>query len=166
VETAPGPVRLAARPDVRGRRYAPEFAVEVAIGKYLDHLPLERQARIMGREGLVVDSQTLWDQLAAVADMLWPSAEALRQYVLEAPVIGADETWWRLLQGRGSKRWWVWSVTRDDAVAYTILDSRSQEAARKVLNGYTGIVLADGYGAYDALARASPASRWPIAGPM
>jgi transposase len=54
VDTAPGPRRLAARPDVRGQRYASEFAVEVAISKYGDHLPLERQARIMRREGLAV----------------------------------------------------------------------------------------------------------------
>jgi len=47
-------------------------------------------------------------------------------------------------------------VTSADAVAYTILESRSQEAARQVLNGYGGIVLADGYGAYAALARAGP----------
>jgi hypothetical protein len=45
-----------------------------------------------------------------------------------------------------------------------ILESRSQEAARRVLDGYRGIVIADGYGAYDALARAGPASRWPTAG--
>jgi transposase len=47
-------------------------------------------------------------------------------------------------------------VTREDAVAYTILESRFQAAAREVLNGYGGIVIADGYGAYDALARAGP----------
>jgi transposase len=47
-------------------------------------------------------------------------------------------------------------VTAEDAVTYSILESRSQEAARQVLNGYTGIVVADGYGAYDALARAGP----------
>jgi transposase len=47
-------------------------------------------------------------------------------------------------------------VTREDAVAYTILASRSQEAAREVLDGYGGIVIADGYGAYEALARAGP----------
>src|SRR5581483_9173854 len=41
IDTAPGPLRLATRPDVRGRRYAPEFAVEVAVNKYVDHLPLE-----------------------------------------------------------------------------------------------------------------------------
>jgi len=156
VDTAPGPPRLAARPDVRGHRYAPAFAVEVAIDKYLDHLPLERQARRMAREGLAIDSQTLWDQIDALATVLQPTYEGLRQYVLAAPVIGADETWWRFLQGRGAPRWWAWSVTREDAVAYTILESRSQHAARQVLNGYTGIVMADGYGAYDALARAGP----------
>lgn len=156
VETAPGPLRLTARPDVRGRRYAPEFAVEVAISKYLDHAPLERQARVMAREGLVIESQTLWDQLEALASVLQPTYDALRQHVLVAPVVGADETWWRLLNGPESKRWWAWSLTCEDAVTYRILDSRSQDAARQALDGYRGIVVADGYGAYDALARAGP----------
>jgi len=156
VDTAPGPLRLAARPDVRGRRYSPTFAVEVAVSKYLDHLPLERQARVMAREGLTIESQTLWDQIEALATVLAPTYDALRRYVLTAPVVGADETWWRLLQGPESKRWWAWSVTRDDAVTYTILESRSQDAGRRVLDGFHGIVLADGYGAYDALARAGP----------
>ena len=141
---------------MRGQRYSPEFAVEVAIGKYRDHLPLERQARIMRREGLAIDSQTLWDQIEALATVLQPTYEALHRHVLAAPVIGADETWWRFMQGPEGKRWWAWSVTSADAVAYTILESRSQEAARQVLNGYGGIVLADGYGAYEALARAGP----------
>jgi len=157
IDTAPGPLRLAARPDARGRRYSPTFAVEVAVNKYVDHLPLERQARVMAREGLTIESQTLWDQLDALATVLQPTYEALRHHVLTAPVIGADETWWRLMGGSApNKRWWAWSVTREDAVAYTICESRSQEAARQVLNGYRGIVVADGYGAYDALARAGP----------
>ena len=156
VETAPGPLRLTARPDRKGRRYSADFAIEVATGKYLDHLPLERQARMMRREGLVVDSQTLWDQLEAAATVLQPTYEALRQHVQAAPVIGADETWWRVFAGPAGKRWWAWSLTSDTAVTYTILESRSQEAARHVLNGYQGIVVADGYGVYEALARAGP----------
>jgi transposase len=156
VETAPGPLRLTARPDVRGRRYSPEFAVEVAVNKYLDHAPLERQARVMSREGLTIESQTLWDQLEALAQVLQPTHDALRRHVLAAPVVGADETWWRLLNGLESKRWWAWSLTCEDAVTYRILASRSQDAARQVLDGYRGIVVADGYGAYDALARAGP----------
>jgi transposase len=156
IETAPGPLRLTARPYRRGRRYSADFAIEVAIGKYLDHLPLERQVRTMRREGLAIDSQTLWDQLDAAATILAPTYEALRQHVQAAPVIGADETWWRVFVGPGNKRWWAWSLTSETAVTYTILESRSQEAARQVLNGYQGIVVADGYGAYEALARAGP----------
>jgi transposase len=40
VVTAPAPPKL-----IPGGRYSPEFAVEVAIEKYLDHMPLERQSR-------------------------------------------------------------------------------------------------------------------------
>jgi len=151
VDTAPGPLKL--QP---GSRYSTAFAVEVAVNKYLDHLPLERQARIMRREGLTIDSQTLWDQLDVLATVLQPTYDALSRHVLEAEVVGADETWWRLMDTKGSKRWWVWSVTRDDAVIYKTLPSRSREAARQVLDGYRGIVMADGYTAYDALARAGP----------
>src|SRR3989442_1252261 len=45
VDTAPGPLKL--QP---GSRYSTAFAVEVAVNKYLDHLPLHGQARIMRRE--------------------------------------------------------------------------------------------------------------------
>jgi len=110
----------------------------------------------MRREGLMIDSQTLWDQLATVAAVLRPTYETLGQYVLQAPIVGADETWWRLMERPVAKRWWVWSVTREDAVVYRILEHRSQDAAREVLAGFTGIVMADGYGAYDALVRAGP----------
>jgi transposase len=110
----------------------------------------------MRRDGLAIDSQTLWDQLDAVATILAPTHAALRQHVQAAPVIGADETWWRVLVGPGNKRWWAWSLTSETAVTYTILESRSEEAARQVLNGYQGIVVAGGYGAYEALTRAGP----------
>ncbi len=151
VDTAPGPFKL--QP---GSRYSAAFAVEAAVSKYLDHLPLERQARIMRREGLTIDSQTLWDQIDVLAGVLQPTCDALTRHVLEADVVGADETWWRLMEKKGSKRWWVWSVTRDDAVFFKALPSRSQQAAHQVLNGYRGIVMADGYSAYDALSRAGP----------
>ena len=153
IETAPGPPKLTARPDRRGRRYSIEFAVDVAIGKYVDHLPLERQVRIMKRQGLDVDSQTLWDQLELSARLLKPADDALERHALSDPMLGVDESWWRMMEKGGSKRWWAWTIATADAVHYTILDSRSQNAARKVLNGYTGNVMADGYGAYEALAK-------------
>lgn len=157
IDTAPAPPKLTTRQDARGRRFSIEFAVEVAIGKYLDHLPLERQVRIMRREGLEIDSQTLWDQLEVLARVLRAADDALERRILAGPMLGADESWWRLMEQKGSKRWWAWVTAGQDAVHYKILESRSQEAARAVLNGYTGIVMADGYGAYGALTK--PGSR-------
>ena len=50
----------------------------------------------------------------------------------------------------------MWAAAGSDAVVYRILDSRSTEAAAKVLPGYRGIVMADGYSAYEALAETRP----------
>ena len=152
VATAPGPVKLQ-----EAGRYSPAFAIEVAASKYLDHLPLERQVRVMAREGLTVTSQTLWDQIEILARAVQPTYEAIRDVVLAAPVIGADETHWRLMAPRaGTSRWWAWCVTSADAVYFRILKQRSADAARLILGRYGGVVMADGYGAYDALARGEP----------
>lgn len=151
VVTAPGPRKL-----IPGGRYSPDFAVEVAIQKYLDHLPLERQCRIMRREGLEVNSQTLWDQLDALARHLKPTYEALGERVLSSPLLHADETHWRLMAKSERKKFWVWCLASSDAVFYRILDSRSRDAAQRMLSDYRGVVVADGYGAYESLARAGP----------
>jgi transposase len=63
--TAPGPLKL-----VEGGRYSVEFAVYVAVAKYLYHVPLERQVRMYEVNDLVVDSQTLWDQIELLAKHL------------------------------------------------------------------------------------------------
>jgi transposase len=147
VETAPGPEKL-----IPGGRYSIDFASSVAIAKYSDHLPLERQVRIMKRQGLVVDSQTLWDQINALARHLQPVHDALRAHVLSQPCIGADETFWRLMEGNGdNKRWQTWAVVAPNAVSYRILDSRSAAAAAEVLGDYAGMLLCDGYSAYESL---------------
>lgn len=154
VKTAPGPKKL-----IPGGRYSPEFAVEIAVAKYADHLPLERQVRILDREGLKVTSSTLWDQIEAVARLATPTYETIRATVLEAPVVGADETHWPLLVGEKveeNKRWQTWCLASSDLVSYRILPSRSTEAAREVLGAYRGIAVTDGYAAYQSLAASLP----------
>jgi len=152
IKTAPGPLKL-----FDGARYSINFALHVAINKYADHLPLERQVRGMKRDGLVVDSQTLWDQLQALATLLQTAYERLKEYVLAQPVIGVDETHWKLMgeqgkkQGGNGKRWQAWAICCPDAVHYSFEGSRSAETAKQVLGDYAGIALTDGYAAYDSL---------------
>jgi transposase len=114
----------------------------VAISKYLDYAPLERQVRIMAREGLTVTSQTLWDQIEALAGHLDAFYKALHQGVLGYPVVYSDETHWRLMgQEKETSIWWVWCVASEEAVFYRLLGSRSAKAARSVLSGYCGPLL-------------------------
>lgn len=155
VETAPGPVKL-----IPGGRYSVDFAIDVAISKYLDHLPLERQVRVMAREGLVVDSQTLWDQIEALARRVAGAYRALHASQLLQPVLGVDETHWLLMgkkqNGGVDKRHQLWAVASPNAVYYKVQDNRSSVGAGEMLPGYRGVVMADGYGAYVKLQREKP----------
>jgi transposase len=151
VVTAPGPEKL-----IPGGRYTVEFAAEVAVGKYVDHLPLERQVRMMAREGLEVDSQTLWDQVHALAQQLEPTYEALVQRALSAPVLHADESGWPLLGKKGKSPGSVWNLSTPEVIVYQMMPSKSEEDGRKVLGSYKGTLVADGYVVYDNLRQAGP----------
>jgi transposase len=151
VVTAPGPAQL-----TPGSRYAPEFAVGVAVAKYADHLPLERQVRMMAREGLVVDSQTLWDQLNALARHVEPTYDALGLRALTAPVINVDETRWHIMGSSKPATGAVWGVHAPTVSFYRILPGKSTDDGRQVLPNYRGIAVVDGYAVYEVLARDGP----------
>lgn len=151
VVTAPGPAQV-----IAGSRYAPEFGIGVAVAKYADHLPLERQVRMMAREGLIVDSQTLWDQLNAIARHLEPTYDALGRRALQAPVINVDETRRAVMGSPKPAAGTVWGVHAPGVSFYRILPGKSAEAGRKVLTDYHGIVVVDGFAVYEVLARDGP----------
>jgi transposase len=146
IETALGPEKLIAR-----GRYAPEFAVSVAADKYASGLPLARQAKRMGEQGLQVTTQTLWDQLQYLYVLLLPSYLLLQQQVLDSDVVFVDETAWRLMGKGKSKRWWVWGMTDGRRVFFQLAPTRGVAAARQLLGDYAGIVMADRYAVYKAL---------------
>jgi len=112
---------------------------------------------MMQRQGLLIDTQTLWDQLFALYGHLEPSYEALLERILGRAQVGADETWWRLMDRKASKKWWDWCLATDDAVYHRIHPSRSAEVVEDLLAGYEGVVMSDGFAAYETLVRAGPA---------
>ena len=99
----------------------------------------------MAREGLRVDSQTLWDQINALARHLEPTYEALGQRALAAPVINVDETRWPRLGGTTPATGTVWGVHAPTVAFYRILPGKSTEEGRQVLGGYRGTAVVDGF---------------------
>ena len=147
--TAPGPVRL-----VPGGRYDISFVVQVALDKYLDAMPLERQVRKMLRVGLDVTSTTLWDQLFALYLLLLPSFVALKERVRAEDVLHIDETRWRMMGKGKSKTWWLWVLCGAAGIIFDLQPSRGSEACKALLDGFDGTLVADGYGVYSSLEKA------------
>jgi len=152
--TAQGPERA-----VPGGRYSLEFGVFVAEQKYLDHLPLARIQRMMERKGLKITRSALFDQIFGVSDLLKPTWEALHQYTLDADWVHCDETRWPMLDGKGPSKWWVWCAASTDSVFYTIQRRRNAKAARELLGEFSGVMISDGYTAYDSFLKDLPPGR-------
>ena len=152
IETAPGPPKL-----VPGGRYSVDFAIHTAVGKYCDHLPLERQARRMERHGLITTSQTLWDQLDALAGHLEPTWTALGGQILSEPVLHVDETGWKMM-GTEKPNWTVWGLRATDTAWYQLARSKNAAMAEKILGDYRGVLVADGYMVYRNLRKKRPDS--------
>jgi len=148
ITTAPGPTKL-----VASGRYSPAFAVQVAVDKYADALPLDRQVRRMRRDGLTVASQTLWDQLQHIYLLLLPTLLVLHNIVLSAEVCVADETPWRMMsnKGGGSKKWWLWVLSDGLGTYFQLVTSRGAAAARNLLHDFAGTLVTDDYTVYTAL---------------
>lgn len=150
IETALAPEKL-----IPGGRYSTNFAIDVAVSKYADHLPLARQVRQMQRQGLQVTTQTLWDQILRLAIVLEGVYDALQIEVLSQSWIGADETTWNHMIPRGGRaeKYWLWTIHCEHAAYYRMDPEHSHEAAAQILLNYSGTVVCDGHGSYQRLQR-------------
>jgi transposase len=151
VETAVGPARA-----LSGSRYSLAFAIKVILDKWLDHIPLERQVRILERHGLAATSQTLWDLAYAVSKRLAIVDDALEKHLLAQPVIGLDQTSWPRLETDATKPWQMWALTAPDVVVHRIRDDKSAATFASLVGSYRGVIIADALGTHEAGARASP----------
>lgn len=70
----------------------PGLLAQVLTSKYLDPLPLYRQAGIFERYGVEIARSTLVGWVAESTFLLTPLAEALQAHVLASPVVHTDDT--------------------------------------------------------------------------
>lgn len=129
-ERAKGPERAAP-----GGRYSLEFGVHIASDKYDAGLPLNRQARLLKRGGLVVTSQTLWDQIHYLARELEPAYDALYERWLSKRVVGIDQTSWKRLSSKKGKPWQMWGMVAPQMAYYRICDDKSAATFTSILTG-------------------------------
>lgn len=149
------------RPIDRGMP-GPGLLAHVLVSKYADHMPLYRQAGIYARSGVELERSTLADWVGGAARLLEPLVEALRDHVLAADRLHADDTPVPVLQpGRGTtKTGRLWTYVRDErpagsgvppAVWMRYSPDRRGEHPEEHLRRFAGVLQADGYAGFERL---------------
>jgi transposase len=166
-----GGMRLAARPpQVIPRGLYTEAAMAwVITSKYLDGLPLYRQAALLSRFGGTDTSRnTLAAGVVRIGEAVQPVVNLLRDGLLEAPLVYGDETEVQVLKeaGRSAQTksyMWVQMTEASGAAGtgppirlFAYSPSRSLATARLLYEGMRegGVLMTDGYEPYNAIAKA------------
>ena len=134
----------------------PGLLAHVAVSKYGDHLPLNRQEGIFARHGLVIPRQTQCDWMMAAAELLRPLVRLMKQRVLASRVIHTDDTPVPVLDPQSTKtkegRLWVYiGDARNPYIVYDYTPNRRRDGPVNFLAGYKGYLQADAWRGYDRM---------------
>lgn len=164
-----GGLRLAPKPpQVIPKGLLSEAALAwVITSKYLDGLPLYRQAALLGRfGGTELSRNTLAASVVRVGQATQPVVNLLRDALLDSFIVHGDETEVQVLKEPGRKAqaksyMWVQMTEASGAGAtgppirlFGYSPSRSTHAARTLYEGMRpgGVLMSDGYEPYAAIA--------------
>jgi transposase len=150
VRTAPIPPAIVAR-GLGGDR----LVLHIAHQKYALGLPLHRQRQDWLRQGVDLSTATACSWMGHLSRRLDPLAGAIRQQILDQPILHLDDTPVRQLD-RAHRRGTchiarIWCYTAGDQVFFDFTDSRAGHWPGDLLRDYRGHIVADAYGGHDHL---------------
>ena len=129
IKTAPAPRRI-----TPGSSYSDAMVVDVALSKYCDLIPVERYAAIAGRGGTPgLPPQSLIETTHELADFVGEAYRGLKEEILQARVLHADETPHRMLEGDDKSRWYLWGFSSRETAYFECHDTRSGDVSADLL---------------------------------
>lgn len=84
---------------------------------------------------------------------LRPCYQALHEAILDEPVLGLDETGWKLMGSDGRDYRAVIAMSSPGASIFHIADGKSTEVLRPLLDPFSGTIVVDGYKPYLAIVK-------------
>lgn len=165
-------LRLAAKPEqvIPKGLFSEGLLAWVITSKYMDGLPLYRQAALLGRfGGSDLSRNTMAASVVRVGQAVQPVINLLRDLVLDSPVIFGDETEIQVLKEAGrsaQSKSYMWAQMTDRSGVsgtgppirlFAYSPSRSTEAAQRLYVGARegGVLMSDGYEVYNKIALAN-----------
>ena len=136
---------------------SPSLLAQIALYKYQDALPLYRQEQVLERMGVTVSRTTQASWMIKVGQALTPLLALMREDLLRASVVHSDETTVQVLKEAGrrpeqtSYMWVQVAGTGPPIVLYHYAPSRARAVVKRLLDGYEGTLVTDGYSAYETV---------------
>ena len=123
---------------VEGGKLGDTLLVEAVCDKFLEHVPVERQATRFARAGIDVAPQTLGRGVLAAIDVLEPVAIEIEEHTRGPGVLGTDASAIPILDpevpaGIRSGAMWVWTNAR--WVSFLYSPSGDSDSVRRFLKG-------------------------------
>jgi len=157
---APAPARA-----VPGGHASAGLLAWVCVSKYLDHLPLYRQEKMLARWGAAIPRASLCEWIRIAADWLGPVYRLMHEDLLAGDYLQADETPVKCHDpdaGKGAvSQGYLWLISRPGGdVVFDWRLSRRHGELTTLVDDFKGVLQSDGYEAYAAHARAHPQVAW------
>ena len=137
-----------------------DFIAMLLVVKFIDGLPLARFEYVLDRHGMPVPRQTLARWVIGAARLLQPLHNLLRDTLFDSAFLHMDETVVQVLKEDGktpTSTSYMWVQTGGPpgrpVVLYDYDQSRSGAVPVRLLEGYQGYLMTDGYDGYNQLIR-------------
>lgn len=156
-------------PLLPGSYASASVVTDIIVKKYADALPLYRQEQMWKRLGVDLKRNTMANWVIQTAETyLKPFSDAFLAELLRQASIHADETVVQVNKEPGRDATaesciWAYASTKraERQIRYFRYEqSRKGACAEKVLGGYKGLVISDGYSGYGILSEATRAGCW------
>ena len=127
---------------------------QIVIDKYVDHLPLYRQAERFKREGINLPYSTITDWVSGACKLILPLYDALKLLIMQSDYLHADESPIKVLdkdkKGETHRGYfWVYHNSIEGLVLFDYQPGRGREGPQAMLKDFKGCLQADGYTVYD-----------------
>src|SRR5665213_38530 len=156
VRIAPVPVTLFPKSIL-----TPSLAAQIATAKFVDGTPLYRQESQFDRMGIPLGRGTMALWMLRIGGLfIVPLINLLNELLLAESVIHCDETRLQVLKSDKAPTadHWMWVRAAGPPGRRIVLfdydPSRGGAVPLRLLHGYRGVLLTDGYGAYDGASEA------------
>jgi transposase len=136
------------------------FLAYLVASRFADHIPYYREEDILSRVGFSIHRATQWRWMRALADIVLPLVELMRQRVMQSRVQGIDETPCPLVcpelgRTRSSYLYGQYGDCEHPYVSFAFASHKDEENVRRIVGSYQGYLQSDAYICYELITAAS-----------